>query len=78
MVKFNNLGLTIGTNLKFYTKINLKVRKFCGLIPMFVEVIEEKLAGGPFASPPPILNRVKIATLAFNQLKIPDYMNTCQ
>ena len=45
---------------------------------MFVEVIEEKLAGGLFASPPPILNRVKIATLAFNQLKIPDYMNTCQ
>ena len=81
MVKFNTLGLTIGTNLKFYTSVakglNLKVRKFCGLIPMFVEVIEEKLAGGLFASPP-ILNRVKIATLAFNQLKIPDYMNTCQ
>ena len=80
-LKFNNLGLALGTNLKFYTSVakglNLKVRKFCGLIPMFVEVIEEKLVGGLFA-PPPILNRVKIATLAFNQLKIPDYMNTCQ
>ena len=54
--KFNNLGLALGTNLKFYTSLSkglkLKVRKFLGLINTFVEVTGEKL-------PPPILNRVK-------------------
>ena len=61
-MKFDNLGLALGTNLKFYTNVakelKLKVRKFCGLIPMFVEVTGEKLVGGSF-SPPPILDRVK-------------------
>ena len=56
--KFNNLGLALGTNLKFYTDVakglKLKVRKFWGLIPMFLEVTREKLVGGLF-----ILNRVK-------------------
>ena len=46
--------------MKFYTSeergLKLKVAKFLGLIPTFVEVIGEKLVGGPFA---PILNRVK-------------------
>ena len=61
--KFINLGLAIGTNLKFYTSVakglKLKARKFWGLIPTFAEVTEEKLVGGgPFLAPP-ILNRVK-------------------
>ena len=56
--KFNNLGLALGANLKFYTSLskglNLKVRKFWGLIPTFVEVTGEKLVGRPFC--PSILN----------------------
>ena len=40
---FNNLGLGVGTNLKFYTSVTkglkLKARK---LIPTFVEVTAEK------------------------------------
>ena len=39
-VKFNNLGLALGTNLKCYTSVTkelkLKARKFWGLIPMFL------------------------------------------
>ena len=50
--KFNNLGLALGTNLKFYTNLpkglKLKVRKFWGLILTVVEVTGEKLVGGPF------------------------------
>ena len=50
--KFNNLGLALGTNLKFYTSVakglKLKVRKFSRLILMFVEVTREKLVGGTF------------------------------
>ena len=49
-LKFNNLGLVLGTNLKFYTSLSiglkLKVRKVWGQIPTFVEVTEEKLVGG--------------------------------
>ena len=51
--------------LKFETSVakelKLKVRKFWGLIPTFVEVTWEKQVGGrTFASPTlPILNRVK-------------------
>ena len=52
--------------MKFYASVakglKLKVRKFWGLIPTFVEVTGEKLVWrggrGPFW-PPPILNRVK-------------------
>ena len=48
---FNNLGLTLGINLKFYISVakvlKLKVRKFWGLFPAFVVV--EKV----------VLNRVK-------------------
>ena len=58
--KFNNLGLALGTNLKFYTSLSkglkLKVRKFWGLIPTFVEVTGKKLVGGLIG--PPILNTV--------------------
>ena len=54
---FNNLGLALGTNLKFYTSVakglKLKVRKFWGLIPTFVEVTVEKVVWGPFQPPPP-------------------------
>ena len=55
---FNNLGLALGTNLKFYTsvakKLKLKSRKFRGLISAFVEATGEKLAGGgeAFLAPP--------------------------
>ena len=50
--------------MKFYGSVGkglkLKVRKFWGLIPKFVEVTGEKLVGsGPFCPPLPILNRVK-------------------
>ena len=57
--KFNNLGLALGTNLKFYTSVakglKLKVRKFGGLNPTFVEFTGEKLIGGVglFAPTPP-------------------------
>ena len=60
--KFNNLGLEVGMDLKFYTSValgfKLKDRKICGLILKFVEFIEEELVRGPFLAPP-ILNRVK-------------------
>ena len=55
--KFNNLGLAIGTKLKFYTSLSkglkLKIRKFWGLTPTFVEVTGEKLVGDLFASSHP-------------------------
>ena len=45
--KFNNFGLTVGANLKFYTSVakglKLKVRKFLGLNPTFVGITEQKL-----------------------------------
>ena len=54
--KLNNLGLVLGTNLKFYTSaakgFKLKVRKFWGLIPTFAEATEEKLVGEPFCPSP--------------------------
>ena len=47
--KLNNLGLALGENLKFYTSVakglKLKVRKFWGLIPKFVEVSGESWIG---------------------------------
>ena len=50
--KFDNLGLALGTNLKFYTNVakglKRKVRKFWELIPMFEEVTGEKLVGWVF------------------------------
>ena len=54
--KFNNLGLALGKNLKFFTsvakRLKLKVRRFWGPNSTFVEVIVEKLVGGPFCLPP--------------------------
>ena len=65
--KFNNLGLALGTNLKFCTSVikglKIKVRKFWELIRTFVEFTGQKLVGGPFCpspTPSPILNRVNI------------------
>ena len=59
---FNNLGLALGTNLKFYTSVSeglrVKVRMFWGLIPTFAEVTEKKLVWVLFAPPPLILNTV--------------------
>ena len=50
--KFNNLALALGMALKFNSnvaeKLKLKVRKFWEVIPIFVEVIREKLIGGLF------------------------------
>ena len=61
--RFNNSGLALGTNLKFYISVakglKLKVRKFWGVVPTFVKITEGKLVGGAFLGPPPILNRVK-------------------
>ena len=49
--KFNNLGLAIGMTLKFYTSVTkelkLKVTKFYGLTPTFVEITWESLVGEP-------------------------------
>ena len=42
---------------KFYTRVakglELKVKKFCGLSPMFVEVTGKKLVEGHFSTPSP-------------------------
>ena len=62
--KFSNLGLALGTNLKFDTSVakglKLNVRKFWGLIPTFVKVTGEKLVGRAFfVLSPSIQNRVK-------------------
>ena len=60
--KFNNLGLALGMNWNFYTSVakglKLKVRKFFGLVPMFVEVTGEKTAGDFWL--PSILNSVNM------------------
>ena len=56
--------------------LNLKVRKFWGLTPTFIEVPEEKLVGrGAFplpTPPPPILNRVN----ENSSIVIEEIMNT--
>ena len=67
--KVNNFGLTLATNLKFYTSVTkalkLEVSNFFWLNPTFVEVTGKKVVGGwPFCTPPPtstrpIMNRVK-------------------
>ena len=66
--KFNNLGLALGRNLKFYTSLSkglrLKVRKFWGLILTFVEVTGEKLVRGWSFFGRLILNRINCPTLA--------------
>ena len=56
------MGLALGMNLTFCTSVakglRLKVRRFLGLVPTFVEVTEEKLVQRAFL-PPTILNGVK-------------------
>ena len=62
-MKFSNLELALGTNLKFYTSVpkglKVKVRKFWELILTFVEVAGEKLVGGGGRVCPPFLSRAK-------------------
>ena len=64
--KFNNLRLALGMALKFYTIVTkglkVKVGKFWGLIVTFAEFTREKLVGGLFITPTPlvILNWVQI------------------
>ena len=56
-LKFNNLRLALGRNLKYYISVpkglKLKVRMFWELVPTFVEVPGEKLVGGLLVPPPP-------------------------
>ena len=57
-LNFNNLGLVLGTDLKFYSvrkRLQLKVRKFRELIPTFGEVEGKKIVAPTFL--PSILNR---------------------
>ena len=53
--KFNNFGLTLRKSLKFYTSVakglKLKVEKFFGLNPTFIEVTGENLVEGAFFAP---------------------------
>ena len=60
-LKFNNLGLALGTNLKFYTRV-AKGLKIDG-----PEVTKEKLVGAAFLAPL-ILNRVKRKVLELTAL----------
>ena len=73
--KFNNFGLAVGAGLKFYNSVEnwsrRKFRKFWGSIPTFVEVTGEKLVGGPFCPPRPlILNRVNEPWLCRNHIYV--------
>ena len=51
-LKFNNLGLAQGANLKFYISVKkglrLKARMFGGLNTSFVDITGEKLVEGSF------------------------------
>ena len=71
-LKFNNLGLVLDTNLKFYTsvpnRLKLKVRKFWELIPTFVEFTGEKLVGEAFLAPLPQPPRPSWIGLKLNTL----------
>ena len=59
-MKFNNLGLTLDINLKFYTsdvkRLKMKFRKFRRVIPTFIEVTavtsKQKTGRGPFLASP--------------------------
>ena len=54
--KFNNLGLVLGKNLRFYTSVakglKLKARKFWGLIPTFLVTGKKLIGKRPFCPPP--------------------------
>ena len=62
--KFNKLRQALGVALKFYTSVvkglKLKVIKFLGLIPTFVEVTREKLVGNVKIPPSWIGQRKRI------------------
>ena len=51
----SNLGMELGMALKFYINVakglKLIVRKFCGVIPTFLEVAGEKMLGRNFWHP---------------------------
>ena len=76
--KFNNVGLTLDMALKFYTnmvkELKLKVRKFWGLIPMFVDVVREILVGvggeRDSASLASFVNTVNITNLICNTVNM--------
>ena len=57
---FNNLGLALGTNLKFYTSVKkelkLKVGEFWGANSYVCRSYREKTGRGPFWPPPPHLS----------------------
>ena len=57
---------------KFYTsmtkRLKLKVRKFLGLVPTFVEVTRGKRVGGTFRTPL-IMNRVKVLKIQVSKQK---------
>ena len=74
--RFNNLGLALGKNLKFYTSVakglKLKVRKFWGTNFYVCRSYRGKLLGeGAFCRPPtPTLNRVNGSSCPNKVLKI--------
>ena len=72
-LKFNNLGLALVTNLKFYTSVakgwKLKVKKFWGLICTFLEVTGEKLVEG-FLCPLHFPDRVKETTKSISKSSV--------
>ena len=59
-------------NLKFYTsvakRLKLKVRKFFGLTPSFVQVTEEKLVGGGGYLLPPSQPWIGLNIFEFSQV----------
>ena len=73
--------MIVGMALKFFAIVakglKLKVRKFWGLIPTFVEVTKEKLVGGLFETPPllPILSRVNSTDLKLIRLSCINCIN---
>ena len=79
--KFNNLGLVLCANLKFYTTVEkglkLKVRKFWGLTPTFVEVTREKLVGGPFCLPPSRIGLIRISIIMLKHSLYLVYVRPC-
>ena len=61
LFKFNNLRLALGMAKWLAKGLKLKVRKFCGLISLFVEATGEKLVGGTFC----LLFWIGLAVLSF-------------
>ena len=76
--KLNNLGLTLGKNLKFYIcmakGLKLKVRKFLRLVRTFVEVIGNK---GPF-DPSPLPSWIGLIPVSHQQTFYSPQAHKCQ